>query len=185
MVTTRDQYATGNRHVRAGSEDGFAARWQAFIIESAKAAQGFGSARLLRDADDPRHFLSFSDWPTPRRGTRGRRVRSSSEVSRRAASSATSSRARTPRRWRASRPRGLSHPSPPSIRRVAVSPPSIGSLGRAAFEGELPSDGRPKFRPQDTQARPGACRKVGDGTNGWAPTRRPPPAEPHPGSDRT
>ena len=22
----------------------------------------FGSARLLRDADDPRHFLSFSDW---------------------------------------------------------------------------------------------------------------------------
>jgi heme-degrading monooxygenase HmoA len=48
--------------VQAGSEDEFVARWQAFITESAKAAQGFGSARLLRDADDPRHFLSFSDW---------------------------------------------------------------------------------------------------------------------------
>ena len=57
-----DQYASGNWHVQAGSEDEFVARWQAFITESAKAAQGFGSARLLRDADDPRHFLSFSDW---------------------------------------------------------------------------------------------------------------------------
>ena len=47
--------------MQAGSEDEFVARWQAFITESAKAAPGFGSARLLRDADDPRHFLSFSD----------------------------------------------------------------------------------------------------------------------------
>jgi len=52
----------GNWHVRAGSEDEFVARWQGFITESAKAAQGFGSARLLRDSDDPRHFLSFLDW---------------------------------------------------------------------------------------------------------------------------
>ena len=57
-----DQYASGNWHVQAGSEDEFIARWQAFITESAKTSQGFGSARLLRDADDPRHFLSFSDW---------------------------------------------------------------------------------------------------------------------------
>ena len=57
-----DQYASGNWHVRAGSEDEFIARWQAFITESAKTAGGFGSARLLRDGDDPRHFLSFSDW---------------------------------------------------------------------------------------------------------------------------
>lgn len=57
-----DQYASGNWHVRAGSEDEFIARWQAFITESAETAGGFGSARLLRDGDDPRHFLSFSDW---------------------------------------------------------------------------------------------------------------------------
>ena len=48
--------------MQAGSEDEFITRWQAFITESAKAAPGFGAARLLRDADDPRHFLSFSDW---------------------------------------------------------------------------------------------------------------------------
>ena len=57
-----DQYASGNWHVRTGSEDEVIARWQAFITESAKTAPGFGSARLLRDGDDPRHFLSFSDW---------------------------------------------------------------------------------------------------------------------------
>ena len=57
-----DQYASGNWHVQPGSEDEFIARWQAFITESAKTAGGFGSARLLRDGDDPRHFLSFSDW---------------------------------------------------------------------------------------------------------------------------
>ena len=57
-----DQYASGNWHVRAGSEDEFIARWQAFITGSAETTGGFGSARLLRDGDDPRHFLSFSDW---------------------------------------------------------------------------------------------------------------------------
>ena len=61
MVIAGDQYASGNWYVQAGSEDEFIARWQAFITESAKPAPGFGSARLLRDADDPRHFLSFSD----------------------------------------------------------------------------------------------------------------------------
>jgi heme-degrading monooxygenase HmoA len=59
---TGENYASGNRHVNACSEDEFIARWQAFITERAKTAPGFGSARLLRDADDPRHFLSFSDW---------------------------------------------------------------------------------------------------------------------------
>jgi heme-degrading monooxygenase HmoA len=57
-----DQYASGNWTVRAGSEDEFIARWRAFLTESTKTAEGFGTARLLRDSDDPRHFLSFSDW---------------------------------------------------------------------------------------------------------------------------
>lgn len=59
---TGEHYASGNWHVKAGSENEFIARWQTFITESAKTAEGFGSARLLRDGDDPRRFLSFSDW---------------------------------------------------------------------------------------------------------------------------
>ena len=55
-------YASGNWRVKAGSEDEFIARWHAWLSESTKAVGGFGSARLLRDAEDPRHFVSFSEW---------------------------------------------------------------------------------------------------------------------------
>ena len=57
-----EHYASGKWTVKAGSEDEFVARWRAFLSESTKTAQGFGTARLLRDSDDPRHFLSFSEW---------------------------------------------------------------------------------------------------------------------------
>jgi len=56
------EYASGNWTVKAGNEDEFVARWIAFLSESTKTAEGFGTARLLRDSDDPRHFLSFSEW---------------------------------------------------------------------------------------------------------------------------
>jgi heme-degrading monooxygenase HmoA len=56
------QYASGNWTVKAGSEDEFVARWIEFLSESTKTAEGFRTARLLRDSDDPRHFLSFSEW---------------------------------------------------------------------------------------------------------------------------
>ena len=59
---TGQQYASGTWHVKEGSEYELIARWRAFVTESTKTAEGFGSARLLRDSDDPRHFLSFSDW---------------------------------------------------------------------------------------------------------------------------
>ena len=54
--------ASGKWTVKAGSDDEFVARWRAFLSQSTKTAQGFGTARLLRDSDDPRHFLSFSEW---------------------------------------------------------------------------------------------------------------------------
>jgi len=57
-----EHYASGNWTVKAGSEDEFVARWRAFLSDSTKTAEGFGTARLLRDSDDPRHFLSFSEW---------------------------------------------------------------------------------------------------------------------------
>ena len=46
---------------------------------------------------------------------------------------------------------------------------SIGSHRRAACGCGLPRTGRPKFRPLDPQAHLGACRRYGDGTNGWRP----------------
>jgi heme-degrading monooxygenase HmoA len=57
-----EHYASGNWTVKVGSEDEFVARWRAFLSDSTKTAGGFGTARLLRDSDDPRHFLSFSEW---------------------------------------------------------------------------------------------------------------------------
>ena len=57
-----DFYASGNWRVKEGSREEFVARWGAWLTESAKTVEGFGSARLLQDADDPDHFVSFSDW---------------------------------------------------------------------------------------------------------------------------
>jgi heme-degrading monooxygenase HmoA len=56
------EYASGNWVVKAGSEDEFIARWHAWLSESTKPIEGFNSARLLRDAEDARHFVSFSEW---------------------------------------------------------------------------------------------------------------------------
>jgi heme-degrading monooxygenase HmoA len=62
MVIVGEHFASGNWQVQPGSEDEFITRWKAFLSESTRTAEGFGSAHLMRDADDPSHFLSFSDW---------------------------------------------------------------------------------------------------------------------------
>jgi heme-degrading monooxygenase HmoA len=47
--------------VKAGQEEEFVRRW--LDLAEWSAAQGLtGSARLLRDADDPRVFVSFGPW---------------------------------------------------------------------------------------------------------------------------
>jgi len=38
------------------------ARWQAWLSWSAENIPGFVKATLLRDNEDPRHFVSFSPW---------------------------------------------------------------------------------------------------------------------------
>ena len=58
-------YASGDWRVNEGSEEEFVARWQTWLSESARSIPGFGTARLLRDAGDARHFISFSDWGDP------------------------------------------------------------------------------------------------------------------------
>ena len=57
-----EHYASGNWRVKEGSEEEFIARWRSWLTKSAETVDGFGSARLLQDSADPRHFLSFSDW---------------------------------------------------------------------------------------------------------------------------
>ena len=60
-----DPYASGNWRVKEGSEQEFIGRWQAWLSTSTAAVKGFGSARLLQDTGDPRHFVSFSAWEDP------------------------------------------------------------------------------------------------------------------------
>jgi heme-degrading monooxygenase HmoA len=57
-----DQYVSGDWKVRTGSEDEFVARWRAFTGWSLENAPGARSFVLIRDMDEPRHFLSFGSW---------------------------------------------------------------------------------------------------------------------------
>lgn len=61
----REHYASGSWTVKAGQEEEFISRWRDWLQRSASDVEGFGSARLVRDLSNPRHFLSYSDWDTP------------------------------------------------------------------------------------------------------------------------
>jgi len=60
--TTSAAYTSGDWHVRAGSEDAFVARWHEFLDYARTNSPGFGHARLLRDVNDARHFVSVGEW---------------------------------------------------------------------------------------------------------------------------
>jgi heme-degrading monooxygenase HmoA len=57
-----EELASGNWCVRQGREEQFVARWAEFLEWTRSAAPGLRSARLIRDREDPRHFISFADW---------------------------------------------------------------------------------------------------------------------------
>jgi heme-degrading monooxygenase HmoA len=57
-----NQYASGNWIVNRGSEKEFIARWISFLEWTRASAPGLQSARLIQDADDSRHFISFASW---------------------------------------------------------------------------------------------------------------------------
>jgi heme-degrading monooxygenase HmoA len=56
------QYASGDWVVAEGKEDEFLRRWTEFLEWTKAGAAGFIEAHLLRDAENARHFLSFSEW---------------------------------------------------------------------------------------------------------------------------
>jgi len=57
-----DQYVSGDWRVREGSEEEFVARWLAFTGWSLQHAPGAESFVLIRDMEQPQHFLSVGTW---------------------------------------------------------------------------------------------------------------------------
>jgi heme-degrading monooxygenase HmoA len=55
-------YASGNWHVKQGNEDQFVARWTEFLEWTRDNVSGFQGANLIRQTDDPAHFVSFAQW---------------------------------------------------------------------------------------------------------------------------
>lgn len=62
MITTKNVYASGTWVVSAGREEEFMQRWTEFLGWTRSAFPEFGSAQLVRDDDEPRHFVSFATW---------------------------------------------------------------------------------------------------------------------------
>jgi heme-degrading monooxygenase HmoA len=57
-----EHWASGNWTVTEGKEEEFIEAWRDWLRWSSQNIAGFVSATLIRDTDDPRHFVSFSPW---------------------------------------------------------------------------------------------------------------------------
>jgi heme-degrading monooxygenase HmoA len=57
-----DQYSSGNWHVKSGKESEFIERWTEFLQMARDAQLGLVSATLIRDDQDPKHFVSLAEW---------------------------------------------------------------------------------------------------------------------------
>jgi heme-degrading monooxygenase HmoA len=62
MDNVGDHYASGNWVVTEGNQAEFVARWTEFLGWTREAAPGLRWARLIQDAENPRHFISFASW---------------------------------------------------------------------------------------------------------------------------
>src|ERR687886_534433 len=62
MEQTGQSYSSGEWSVRAGSEDEFIRRWNAFIEWTLNNARGANSFVLVRSTEEPRKFLSLGSW---------------------------------------------------------------------------------------------------------------------------
>jgi heme-degrading monooxygenase HmoA len=61
-MAASDSFASGNWLVREGLEDEFVSRWTDFLEWTRDNAEGFREASLLRSVQEPRRFVSFSEW---------------------------------------------------------------------------------------------------------------------------
>jgi heme-degrading monooxygenase HmoA len=62
MAKIGQPYTSGTWLVKEGKEEEFVARWTEFTEWSLGNAPGAESFVLLRDATDPRRFISFGAW---------------------------------------------------------------------------------------------------------------------------
>ena len=62
MQRAGQSYSSGEWLVRAGSEEDFVDRWNAFIEWTADNAAGAESFVLVRSTEEPRRFLSLGAW---------------------------------------------------------------------------------------------------------------------------
>lgn len=56
------RYTSGDWRVTEGSEESFVTRWTEFVSWTKANASGAIEFFLLRQADDPRHFISLGSW---------------------------------------------------------------------------------------------------------------------------
>ena len=56
-----ETYTHGTWTVRAGEEDAFVEEWTGFVTW-ASSMPGSGTFRLVRDRDQPSHYMSFAPW---------------------------------------------------------------------------------------------------------------------------
>jgi heme-degrading monooxygenase HmoA len=57
-----EHYSSGNWVVTVGREKEFIQRWIEFLEWTRATAKGLTSAELIRDSEEPRHFVSFACW---------------------------------------------------------------------------------------------------------------------------
>jgi heme-degrading monooxygenase HmoA len=62
MQKTAQSYSSGEWLVRAGSEEEFVDRWNAFIEWTKDNAAGAESFVLVKSTEEPRRFLSLGSW---------------------------------------------------------------------------------------------------------------------------
>ncbi|MCX5150556.1 antibiotic biosynthesis monooxygenase [Streptomyces sp. NBC_00320] len=55
-------WSSASWQVTEGKADEFIARWTDFLNWTNETTDGVLSGRLVRDAGDPHHFLSFGSW---------------------------------------------------------------------------------------------------------------------------
>jgi quinol monooxygenase YgiN len=67
-------YTSGDWRVRPGREDEFVAAWHELAQWTVDNLDDTGQGTLLRDSEDPSHFLSFGSWRDAETVTRWRQT---------------------------------------------------------------------------------------------------------------
>lgn len=62
MLKAGMPYSSADWHVRSGSEEDFIKAWNEFIRWTVEEVPGARTFHLLRDTNDPGHFMSFGSW---------------------------------------------------------------------------------------------------------------------------